>query len=435
MSRYRIKKISTNEDEFSTISGGSNKDKTDPFPSSLSPNNDNSLNNSLNNVPIVNATVDDNDKETSRNRQHYNNPNKFRRNWRQKGNRSNKNDRLVTASEKIAQDKAVGDLIALQDKVKELQDKVDEKKTIDSLLEKSRLAQVKIDALNFQINFKPVVFPVFYQLYAILTLAALLVSFSLSPIIPFLAAWFVMPFGYALYRRKLVSHSQFSAPCYWWAFMLSALFALHGFVMTSKYLTGHFDPLQTNPGMYLLQSDSSFADSLIDSLPLFYIMMFLISLCISVFSIGYLFDPPQVVSESMYFKVLDEYNLDQFDDGRFDSARRGKITHDDPLYVAFEYSCPLDGPFPTKDGKAFRGVLSVELLSQLLSPNMCLIGDDPKDVLARMKFFVRTCTTINLNRFDFLNTDSELSVDINSNTLMAAYSIFMFRRHESPVSF
>jgi hypothetical protein len=110
-------------------------------------------------------------------------------------------------------------------------------------------------------------------------------------------------------------------------------------------------------------------------------------------------------------------------DLRDDHARRGEIIHNDPLLRHFNMK-KINRNGILSEQVDYNGVLSCELLFQLLSPSVCIMNASDVTVMSKMQSIASNIHTINLPKFSLF----QYGTDIIQDTLVAARAIFLTRR-------
>jgi len=113
-------------------------------------------------------------------------------------------------------------------------------------------------------------------------------------------------------------------------------------------------------------------------------------------------------------------------DVRDDHARRGDLVHMDPLLRHFQLKRLMRNGVLSQQVD-YRGVLSCELLFQLLSPSVCVMNAPESIVMSKMQHIASNCHTINIPKFSII----EYHTDIVQDTLIVARAIFLLRRRVS----
>jgi len=126
-----------------------------------------------------------------------------------------------------------------------------------------------------------------------------------------------------------------------------------------------------------------------------------------------------------YDALSDEYGS-HMADVRNDHARRGDLIHRDPLLRHFSIK-RIDRSTLIPQQVDYDGIMSAELLFQLLSPSVMSIGATEDVVLAKMQHLAGNIHTINLPKFDII----KYGVNIVDDTLLVARAIFKTRRRVS----
>lgn len=109
-------------------------------------------------------------------------------------------------------------------------------------------------------------------------------------------------------------------------------------------------------------------------------------------------------------------------DVRDDHARRGDLVHQNPLLYRFNLNRIQRGMFPISTD--YSGIVSLELLFQLMSPSVCVMNASEELVLSKMQHVAANIHTINLPKFSIF----EYGTDIVQDTLLAARALFLTRR-------
>jgi len=109
-------------------------------------------------------------------------------------------------------------------------------------------------------------------------------------------------------------------------------------------------------------------------------------------------------------------------DMRDDHARRGDLVHVDPILRRFVIR-RTEHKVPFGDITDYAGVMSTELLFQLLSPSVCQLNLSKEQVIAKMIHVCANIHTINLPKWSII----EFNTDIVQDTLLVARAIYNTR--------
>lgn len=126
-----------------------------------------------------------------------------------------------------------------------------------------------------------------------------------------------------------------------------------------------------------------------------------------------------------YDLLSDEYG-NHMTDVRDDHARRGDMIHRDPLLRHFSIK-RIDRTKIIPQQVDYDGIISAELLFQLLAPSVVSIGASEEVVLSKMQHLAGNIHTINLPKFAII----KYGTNIVEDTLLVARAIFKTRRRVS----